>query len=619
MCGIAGFNWNDNELISKMNYSLMHRGPDDEGVYLDERVSLGHRRLSILDLSRQGHQPMFNDDKTMAIIFNGEVYNYNEIRQELIALGYSSFNSTSDTEVLLKAYQEWGEDCLSRFNGMFAFCIYDILGKKLFLARDRLGVKPLYYFYENGKFIFASEIKAILCHGIKRMPNDKLIYDYLMYNIADHTDETFFLSIMKLPKAHYAFFDLETKELTKKRYWNLLDYAAETAESDLGYEDAVKRFESLFKDSIQIRLRSDVSMGSCFSGGLDSSSIISEVCRLLPKTENISTFSAVFPGFERDESYYIDRQIERFGIKNEKIQPTADSLREDIEKYIYHQEEPTRSTSQYAQYCVMKLAHQNGYKVLLDGQGSDEMLAGYHYFFGYYFYELLRGFDLITLTREYMALEKANGSIMGFKSTAFLLLPDLIKKAYFNNRSPFLNPAFMKKWENESEYLSKMNKIGGLKGYIISHVLYKLEELLKWEDRNSMAFSIETRLPFLDHRLVQFNQSLPASYLIREGKTKAILREAMKGYVDGEVLARTDKIGFETPEDEWLREEPLCGFVGGIIKSKSFKSRAYFQAKKVEQELQAHISRKKNAGMKIWQCVFVELWLRRFIDDLGAE
>jgi len=614
MCGIAGFNWNDNELITKMNHSLMHRGPDDEGVYLDEQVSLGHRRLSILDLSRQGHQPMFNDDKTMAIIFNGEIYNYKEIRQELIALGYPSFNSTTDTEVLLKAYQEWGEDCLSRFNGMFAFCIYDILGKKLFLARDRLGVKPLYYFYEYGKFIFASEIKAILCHGMKRMPNDKLIYDYLMYNIVDHTDETFFLSIMKLPKAHYAFFDLETKELTVKRYWNLLDYAAETAENDLGYEDAVKRFESLFKDSIQIRLRSDVPVGSCFSGGLDSSSIISVVCRLLPKTENISTFSAVFPGFERDESYYIDSQVERFGIKNEKIQPTADSLREDLEKYIYHQEEPTRSTSQYAQYCVMKLAHQNGYKVLLDGQGSDEMLAGYHYFFGYYFYELLRGFDLITLTREYMALGKANGSNMGFKSTAFLLLPDLIKKAYFNKRSPFLNPAFIKKWEKESEYLSKVVEKGGLKGTIITHVLYKLEELLKWEDRNSMAFSIETRLPFLDYRLVQFNLSLPASYLIREGKTKAILREAMKDYVDEEILARTDKIGFDTPEDEWLREESLCGFVEGITKSESFKSRAYFQAQRVEQEFHAHIGRKKNVGMKIWQCVFLELWLRRFID-----
>lgn len=614
MCGIAGFNWNNKEQITKMNHSLMHRGPDDEGVFMDEQVSLGHRRLSILDLSRQGHQPMFNDDKTMVIIFNGEVYNYKEIREELIALGCSSFNSASDTEVLLKAYQEWGEDCLSRFNGMFAFCIYDILSKKLFLARDRLGVKPLYYFYENGKLIFASEIKAILCHGMVRKPNDKLVYDYLMYNIVDHTDETFFQGIMKLPKAHYAFFDLEAKELKVKQYWNLLDYAAETAESDLDYEDAAKRFESLFKDSVQIRLRSDVPVGSCFSGGLDSSSIISVVRRLLPKTENISTFSAVYPGFERDESYYIDRQVDHLGIKNEKILPTADSLRDDIYNYVYRQEEPTRSTSQYAQYCVMKLAHKSGCKVLLDGQGSDEMLAGYNYFFGYYFYELLRGFNLITLIRECMALGNASGSNVVFKSTAFQLLPDFIKKAYFNKRSPFLNPVFMKKWKNKSEYLSKVVEKGGLKDALNAHVLYKLEELLKWEDRNSMAFSIETRMPFLDYRLVQFSLSLPVSYLIRDGKTKAILREAMKDYVDREILARTDKIGFETPEDEWLRERSLCKFVEGIITSKSFKSRAYFQAERVEQEFHAHIDRKKNVGLKIWQCVFLELWLREFIE-----
>jgi asparagine synthase (glutamine-hydrolysing) len=615
MCGIAGFNWNNSQLITKMNQSLRHRGPDDEGVYLDEQISLGHRRLSILDLSKQGHQPMFNDDETRTIIFNGEVYNYIEIREELIALGYS-FNSTSDTEVLLKAYLQWGEDCLSRFNGMFAFCIYDILGKKLFLARDRLGIKPLYYFYEDGKFIFASEIKAILCYGMKRMPNDKLIYDYLMYNIVDHTDETFFLGIMKLPKAHYSFFDLETKDLTLKRYWNIFDY---TAESNLDYEDAVKKFESLFKDCVQIRLRSDVPVGSCFSGGLDSSSIISVVCRLLPKAENISTFSATYPGFKRDESYYIDKQVKLLGIKNEKIQPTAGSLREDIEKYIYCQEEPTRSTSQYAQYCVMKLAHQSGYKVLLDGQGSDEMLSGYHYFFGYYFYELLKSFDLITLIQEYMAFRKGNGSDIGLKSAAFMLVPDLIKRAYLDRRSPFLNPAFGQKWGKKSEYLSKIVEKGELKGALIAHVLYKLEELLKWEDRNSMAFSIETRLPFLDYRLVQFAMSLPAGYVIRTGKTKAILREAMRDYVDEEILERTDKIGFEAPEDEWLRQEPLQDFINGIIKSESFKSREYFHAAKVAQEFQAHIDLKKNAGMKILQCVFLELWLRKFIDASGAE
>lgn len=600
----------DGGLIREMNQSLQHRGPDDEGVYLDEHISLGHRRLSILDLSQQGHQPMFNADRTLIIVYNGEVYNYKELREELITRG-CSFASSSDTEVLLKAYEMWGEQSLAKLNGMFSFCIYDIKNKKLFLARDRFGVKPFYYYNEDGKFIFASEIKAILCHGMERRPNDKLIYDYLMYNIVDHTDETFFSGIMKLPKAHFAVFDLVTRELRIKRYWHLHDY---TAEANLSYEQAVKKFESLFKDAVRIRLRSDVPVGSCFSGGLDSSSIISVMRSLMPEAENISTFSAVYPGFNRDESYYIDRQVERLVIKNAKIQPTAESLREDIENYIYHQEEPTRSTSQYAQYCVMKLANQNRYKVLLDGQGSDEMLAGYHYFFGYYFLELLRGFDLKTLIWEFLAFRKGKGLDIGLKSTAFMFMPESIKRAYYKKRSRHLNPEFVQKWEKESEYLTKVVEKGELKTALITHVLYKLEELLKWEDRNSMAFSIETRLPFLDFRLVQFAMSLPSSYLIREGKTKAILREAMKDYVDEEILERTDKIGFETPEDQWLRQSPIKEYVEDIIGSDSFKSRSYFDADAVKRNFDLHLAGKKNASMKIWQCVFLELWLRVFID-----
>lgn len=227
MCGISGFNWNDKELISQMNQKQRHRGPDDEGIYLDENISIGHRRLSIIDLTKKAHQPMFNDDGTLVIVYNGEVYNYKEIREELKRLGYSFF-STSDTEVVLKSYKEWGEKCLSKFNGMFAFCIYNIKEKKLFVARDRFGIKPFYYYKKDDRFIFASEIKAILCHSKKRIPNDKLIYDYLMYNIVDHTDETFFKGIMKLPKAHYGIYDLETNKLTLIKYWGIHKYVEES-------------------------------------------------------------------------------------------------------------------------------------------------------------------------------------------------------------------------------------------------------------------------------------------------------------------------------------------------------------------------------------------------------
>lgn len=340
----------------------------------------------------------------------------------------------------------------------------------------------------------------------------------------------------------------------------------------------------MFKKSVRIRLRSDVPVGSCFSGGLDSSSIVSLMTKLLQNNDNITTFSSVYPGFERDESYYIDKQVERLSIKNKKNNPAAEDLKSDIEDYIYYQEEPTRSTSQYSQYCVMKLAGKNNYKVLLDGQGSDEMLAGYPYFFGYYFYELLKKLKII-------------------------------KKHYLSKRFSFINPEILKTWKNKSSYFSTVFDEKGLKENLISHVLYKLEELLKWEDRNSMAFSIETRVPFLDYRLVEFVLSLPSSYIIRDGKTKAVLRDAMNGYIDREILERTDKIGFETPEDEWLREGPIREFVEGIINSESFQNRRYFYIKKIRHDFELHLSGKKNIGMKIWQCVFLELWLRIFIDN----
>lgn len=597
-------------MVQKMNQSLYHRGPDSEGCFTDQYVSLGHRRLAIIDLSDNGAQPMFNDDKSLAIVFNGEIYNYKEIREILVNAGLTFF-SDSDTEVLLKAYQYWGIDCLSRLNGMFSFCIYDLKRNQLFLARDRFGVKPLYYHKSDKKFIFASEIKAILCHDIERIPNDKLIFDYLVYNIVDHSDETFFMNIRKIPKNHYAIYDLKTGDLSIKKYWDIETFIKE---QPISYNQAVDTIRDILFDSVRIRLRSDVPVGSCFSGGIDSSTILSMMMMTTKDVSNISTFSAVYPNFIRDESKYIDMQIQKFSIQNFKTEPDCKKILKNLNSFVHHQEEPTRSMSQFAQYCVMELAHEHGYKVLLDGQGSDEIFAGYHYFYGTYFYELLYHLKWFTLAKEMYSFMKNVHSFVGLKSLIIQLTPKQIILQLFRKRAKIINLTFFKTFKSESQYYYAFFDNNSLKGAIKHHVNMRLEELLKWEDRNSMAFSVETRLPFLDYRLVQFVLSLPSSYIISHGTTKKILRDAIEGIVDDRIVNRKDKIGFDVPEDDWLRNDEIKHFVEDLISSETFKRRKYFDHESVQQQFNLHTRRKINTGMKIWQCVFLELWLREYID-----
>jgi len=299
MCGICGFNRKDEKLCRDMAEALKHRGPDDDGFYFDENVSLGHRRLSIIDI-KTGHQPIYNGDKTICIVYNGEIYNYLELRKELE--GKHKFYTNTDTEVILHAYEEWGNDCLNKFNGMWVFCIYDKNKNLLFLSRDRFGIKPLYYYFKDNRFIFASEIKAILQHDIERVPNELLIFDYLMYNIVDHTNETFFKGINKMPKGHFAVFDIKKNKLNIGRYWTL-----KLSQDDNSGDE--RKIKDLFLNSIRLRLRSDVPVGSCLSGGIDSSSIVCTLSKMMDN-KNIKTFSAVFPGKDIDESTYIRTVVE---------------------------------------------------------------------------------------------------------------------------------------------------------------------------------------------------------------------------------------------------------------------------------------------------------------------
>ena len=609
MCGIAGFTWTDENLMKKMLETLKHRGPDDEGIYSDEKVTLGHRRLSILDLTPKGHQPMIRDNGNLIIVHNGEVYNYKEIRKELEDKGFV-FGSNTDTEVILHAYKEWGYDCVKKFNGMWAFVIYDRRKNILFFSRDRFGIKPLYYFIkDDGNIVFASEIKAILHHRKKWKPNDVAIFDYLMYNLTDHQDFTFFKDIYKLPKAHYGVYSLDTKKFKIKRYWSL---NSKKMHSDLN--EIKKNLEKLFIDSVKLRLRSDVPVGSCLSGGVDSSSIVSIMRRLMDNYSNINTFSAVYPGFEKNEEKYVDLLTRFLKVKNSKIRPSHKTLLDDLNQFIYYLEEPTRSTSQYSQYSVMKLAAQHNYKVLLDGQGSDEIFAGYPYFWGYYIYELFRRRKWIMVLRIIKNCRKKIPNKNWLNSFYFLLLPKKLKIIALKRRASFLNKKFVNFYLEKSVVLEKIYNVKTLKDAILVHINYKLEELLKWEDRNSMAFSIETRVPFLDYKFVEYAINIPSDYILKNCYSKYIFRKTMEKYVPKEVMYRRDKVGFETPESVWLRTPEVVKFVESIIYSETFKSRKYWDFKQVKKMWSDHQRGIRDYTLNLWKVIFLELWLRRYID-----
>ena len=372
MCGINGFNWLDKKLIQEMNTVTRLRGPDDQGIFVDNQVSLGHTRLAIIDLSSSGHQPMSSRDGSLVITYNGEIYNYQEIRKELEAKG-RKFVSSSDTEVILQAYQEYGLECLSRFNGMWAFCLYDIPKKQLILSRDRFGVKPLFYYIDKEKLIFSSMIASILKHSIQTKPNDRAVMEFLAYNLLHYGEHTFFENIFSLLPGHNLIYHL-AEQKAELQHW----YKPQPRV----YQNPNQLRDAIIS-SVQARTVSDVPIGSCLSGGVDSSAIVSVLAKTL--TDPFSTYSLIVPGSHLDESYYILEVGKSSGAKQYFVELNAEELLNDLEDFIFYHEEPVSNLSQYAQYLVFKLAHQSGGKVLLDGQGGDELFAGYVYYFGYYF------------------------------------------------------------------------------------------------------------------------------------------------------------------------------------------------------------------------------------------
>lgn len=604
MCGICGIVNFDNAEVSTLSIETMmnamkHRGPDDEGIFITDNIGLGFVRLSILDLTPAGHQPMKSSDGNYVLIFNGEIYNYIELRNELKTKGYT-FKSDSDSEVLLNAYIEWGEDALNKLNGMFAFVIYDKVKKEIFGARDRFGIKPFYYKKTENRLVFASDIPSILSISESRpKPNDKIIYDYLTYNRTNHTNETFFEDVLKLSHGHCIL--IKNGLVTLKKWYDLNDKVRKLKPLSFNEKD----FFQEFSKSINLQLRSDVEVGTCLSGGLDSSAITSIV--LKNNTKALHSFSAIYDlGDSGDETPFINIYSDT-SLRMHFTKPAADGLLQDIYNLHSAISEPIPNTSEYAEYKVMELAKKNC-TVILNGQGADEMMAGYHYFYGYYFKELLLSFKLVELVKEIYFYLSIHRSLFGLKSFLFSMNPRLFTKLKRN----YLKSDFKNRFsDNKNPILDDFYNAKTLQEFLIKHFEYKFEHHLLWADKSGMHFSLETRFPFLDHNLVE--KTLASGITIKNGWTKHLLRESMNGILPEKIRLRVDKMGFETPEKKWFQTPEMKSFVKKVLSTDKFKGRNYFDNTKVDKVLNEYFNQ-NIYNPDIWKWLSLEIWFNLYID-----
>ncbi|MFX0195743.1 MAG: asparagine synthase (glutamine-hydrolyzing) [Candidatus Hodarchaeota archaeon] len=620
MCGICGvyyFSGKHVELqeIVEMRDVMSHRGPDDEGMYIRNNLGLGHRRLSIIDLSSGARQPMANEDKSIWLIFNGEIYNYVELAHELKSKGHI-FRSRSDTEIILHAYEEYQEQCNNFFNGMWAFAIWDSKKKHLFCSRDRFGIKPFYYYLDKDRFVFASEIKSILkAISWNTQPNETKIFEFLAFSTLDTDDATMFKGIKQLPAGH--FLSIKCDKVEIRQYWSLNQ--KEEWYRELSDHQVAHELKSLFEDSVRVRLRSDVPVASLLSGGIDSTSIVCIVSRLLGAESgknNHETFSASYDDSRWDETEFIDTAVKFSGVRNTKIIVKSLDIPETLNQIIWFHDEPFVLGSTFVEFLIFREIKKYGAKVVLNGQGADEIFAGYNRFKGPFLTSLLKALELERFAAEFIGYYKKDGLLSTLipLSTAFI-------PRQFKRKLKFLLPkgpiSYLSNDFFHSYYPGAIKSQPNFKhGDPFSSQLYHsvvtepLPPILHREDRNSMAFSIELRVPFLDYRFVEYVFSLPSKQKIRQGMTKYAFRNAMKGILPERIRLRPDKIGFETPLDRWIRGDAR-EFFGDLIHSQSFKRRGYFNTDQIRKNFKAHLNGKDFAE-NLWRCVNTEIWLRLF-------
>ena len=564
MCGIVGIISDspvDEVKIRNASECLRLRGPEADGIWVNEKrtVALAHRRLKIIDLSDQASQPMHYLNRYV-ISYNGEIYNFPEIKEELKKKGYL-FHTSSDTEVILAAYDAYGERCLHFFDGMFVFAIWDRKDQKLVIARDRFGEKPVYFFNDENRFLFASEMKSLWQLGVSKEVNQSLLYNFLTIDYTSNPGnpkETFYKNIFKLPAASWLLYEPSKKEIAIEKYWQIHPEVDDT----LLPEEAIRQFTDLLTTSIKKRLRSDVLIGTSLSGGLDSSTIVAICDHLKSQQYSHKCFTAVFNDFDKNEFDYASSVANQFNLQIYPVTITETDVPQIMKQVMQAQEEPVTSASALIQYAVYNEASKNGIKVLLDGQGADETLAGYHKYYKWYWQDLYRNREL-KRSKEYENA-KALGihQHFGLANKMTALLPDFMTALHEGRKSrraanmQELSEDLRQANKNTFYYTTPTNY--DLNGFLYFNTFISgLEELLRIADRNSMANSIEVRLPYLNHELVNFIFTLPANFKIREGWTKWILRKSAEPYLSGEIVWRKDKVGFEPPQKKWMQDPTI--------------------------------------------------------------
>ena len=581
MCGIF-FSIGFENLPSAVIDSVKHRGPDGRGwnefTSPQGPVVMAHRRLAIVDLSDDGHQPMASEDGRYWVTYNGEIYNYLEIREELKEAGYT-FKTQTDTEVLLKSYLHWGPDCLNKFNGMFAFVIWDDKEKKVFAARDRFGVKPLHYYQQGDKIAFTSEIKQFMCvHGFEARLNHCMAYHVFTSKLIQDSNKTIFKDVFQLlgGECFFLITSHHRTEISIKRWYDI----SKIKEHEINEEVAFSTFKNLFFDAINLRLRSDVPVGSCLSGGIDSSAIVSVLSKICDKDIDLKTFSACYKNDPLDESLYIDTVTSHTGIPNVKTYPAPDTFIDTWENMIYHHDAPLGGATAFAQNQVFKIAQEHDRKVMLDGQGADEVFAGYHSMFGALHYEYLSSLKILKFLSEIDRCKRTHGypyktllirmmetsqpdslkRILSLIGKEVSLCPGYLNKDFFHQYNKSETLFWEQKLENHSLASPKT-----LNQLCLQKIKLSLPTLLHCEDRNSMMYSVESRVPFLDYRLVEFGLSLPSHLKISCATTKNIVRKSLKGILPNKIGSRQDKLGFAVPEVKWFQKKETRDKVRGIF------------------------------------------------------
>ena len=619
--------------ISRLNV-IAHRGPDGHGWQEFDTplgpLVLGHRRLSIIDVEERAAQPMQSPDGRFWLTYNGEIYNYLELKEELRALGVT-FRTTSDSEVLLRAFEKWGENVLTRFVGMFAFVIWDARDRILFAARDRYGVKPLFFHSSSRGIALASEIKQLL--GLPTLTarmNMPRVYDFLSSGITDHSAETLFDSVQQLRGGEYLKISLDRwtlgSQLPIQRYSSLpprdLEHLSET--------EAAEQFRALFEESIRIHLRSDVPIGSCLSGGLDSSSIVCVMSDLLKKTsaDPTNTISACYPEKEVDEKPFMESVVAATGASAHYVYPKSEDVFRIAEKITWHQDEPYGSTSIFAQWSVFEAARAAGVKVMLDGQGADEQLAGYHGAFFQRMDQLVREARWLEIARTFLERKDWQGTTYAAQFASHIMphTPRILWPIFeaFRRTPPPPAPSWLnsdalnahkpKAGSTFAEAVAAMGlgpvrDIGDLCHAMVGST--NLSMLLRYEDRNSMAHSIEARVPFLDHRLVEFNLRLGNSHKIVGGDTKRVLRSAMRGILPEDVRTRRDKLGFATPEQRWFRG-PLRALVEEGINDTLARYPGLLAENETRTLASDMLEGRRPLDFTLWRIINLGIWGRLF-------